>query len=64
MQDHWTASKDKISLYKSSRGKMGLDNDLDLKKLQEKIREERERVAKLEKEVKETYFVLALVYQN
>ena len=32
---------------------MGLDNDLDLKKLQEKIRLERERVAKLEKEVKE-----------
>ena len=43
---------------------MGLDNDLDLKKLQEKIREERERVAKLEKEVKETYFVLALAYSN
>ena len=43
---------------------MGLDNDLDLKKLQEKIRLERERVAKLEKEVKETCFVLALAYQN
>ena len=62
LQDHWSASKDKIFLDKSSRGKMGLDNDLDLKKLQEKIREERERVAKLEKEVKETYFVLALAY--
>ena len=40
---------------------MGLDNDLDLKKLQEKIRLERERVAMLEKEVKETYFMLELV---
>ena len=40
---------------------MGLDNDLDLKKLQEKIREERERVAKLEKEVKETkYFFVSI----
>ena len=39
---------------KSSRGKMGLDNDIDLKKLHEKIRVERERVAKLEKEVNET----------
>ena len=36
---------------------MGLDNDLDLKKLQEKLRLERERVAKLEKEVKETLCV-------
>ena len=40
---------------------MGLDNDLDLKKLQEKIRLERERVANLEKEVKETkYFFVSI----
>ena len=30
-----------------------MDNDLDLKKLQEKIRLERERVAKLEKELED-----------
>ena len=40
---------------------MGLDNDLDLKKLQENIREERERVAKLEKEVKETKYVFVSI---
>ena len=32
---------------------MGLENDADLKKLQEELRRERERVEKLEKEVKE-----------
>ena len=39
---------------------MGLDNDLDLKKLQEKIREERERMAMLEKEVKEDVFYVSI----
>ena len=32
---------------------MGLENDSDLKKLQEKLRREREKVERLEKEVKE-----------
>ena len=32
---------------------MGLENDADLKKLQEELRREREKVEKLEKELKE-----------
>ena len=32
---------------------MGLENDVDLKRLEEELRRERERVARLDREVKE-----------
>ena len=37
---------------------MGLENDADLKRLREELQKERERVERLEKEVKKEVFIL------
>ena len=37
---------------------MGLENDADLKRLREELQKERERVVRLEKEVRKEVFIL------
>ena len=37
---------------------MGLENDVDLKRLREELQKERERVERLEKEVRKEVFIL------
>ena len=37
---------------------MGLENDADLKRLREELKKERERVERLEKEVRKEVFIL------
>ena len=43
---------------------MGLDNDADLKRLQEELKRERERKEKLEKEVRKWFGHLCLYFND
>ena len=45
----------KYTVYSSN---MGLENDADLKRLREELQKERERVERLEKEVRKEVFIL------